>query len=197
MKTSYLAISFFFLSACSATENTDSHAKLLEGKKLESVGTKTIFACEGDEALVNQYKDDPAHFQLAIKNNDINMYLQLGYLARPEGRGLPMRGGSTFTGFNSVISHFTSEKPASVPFITAHILPQSGGLKIVVDTQPHYYCHYQPLFGDSSGSTHTIVAQPGKSCPNLGSSYEFRNASAGLNVRTSKNWFFQNCHMTK
>ena len=155
-------------------------------------GVKTIFRCQNDEAIVNQFENDLSRYQLVIKNNNINMYLNLGYMAKPEGFGRSTADGETFIGFES-ITPFEWRNPYSPPFRTTRVFSEYNGLKVLVETAAHYYCIYQPLFGDSSGEIHMVIQPLGVSCPNLYPDYDFRNASPGIDYETRQDWFFQNC----
>jgi hypothetical protein len=153
----------------------------------------TIFRCENDEAIINKHTNEPGSYQLVIKNNDINMYLALGYSANPEGQGQPSDDDGRFVGFTHVATFAAIERD-SPSFRTAHIFPEYGGLKVLVETAAHFCCLYQPLFGDVSGSPHCVVFPSGFTCPNLYPSYALLGTGAGVDHVTWKDWFFQNCH---
>jgi hypothetical protein len=153
-----------------------------------------VYSCEGEAAIVESFKSDNSLHRITIKNDNINVYLGLGYRMQPQGKGNPTHPyGQSFQGFSAVVSHFWRGDEKVGPFVTAHVFPDHGGLKVAVDVEPFYRCNYDLNYGDSSGQTHTIFAPIGVSCPDLEPSYSFRDASGGVDTRTSRNWFFQNC----
>jgi hypothetical protein len=154
---------------------------------------REVYRCGGDEAIVEAFKSDATIHRVTIKNENIAAYLGLGYRMQPQGKGSPTEPSESFQGFSSVVSHFWRGDEKIGPFVTAHVFPDHGGLKVEVDAEPFYRCNYDLNYGDSSGQTHTVLSPLGMSCPDLQPSYRFRDTSSGRDTRTSRNWFFQSC----
>ncbi len=152
-----------------------------------------VYRCEGDEAIVDQRKDDPSSYRVTVKNGRIrDTHLQLKF-GPTDGVGAPTLPGESFVGFSGVVNYFWKGSEKLGPSRTAHVFPEHGGLKIVVDAEPFYVCTYTPTFGDPGGSFAAHQLPLGVPCPDLRPHYSFRNASGGSDSKTSRDWFFQNC----
>lgn len=166
----------------------------------DSAGAETkhewrdVYRCEGDEAKVEQRQDDLSEYRISLRNQAINdVHLKLRYRQPTEGTGAPTLPGETFRGFSKVLTYFWKDGQPYAPLTTVHVFPDHGGLKVVVDEEPFYVCTYTPTFGDPGGSFASYPTPLGASCPDLRPHYAFRDASRGLDSKSSRNWFFQNC----
>jgi hypothetical protein len=161
---------------------------------------REIYGCEGSEAIVEAFTENPSQQRFTIKNPGIRSYLGLDYLSlrfnvvsQDSGNGDPEHSGTSFRGFTAVARSFLRGSVEIGPKDIVHVFPEHGGLKVVVESEPFYWCNYDLNYGDSSGMTNMVASPIGVSCPNLEPSYSFRDASGGVDSKTSKNWFFQKC----
>lgn len=182
MKRSILQFIAISLAACSSEFDASTSSAPMD---IASEEWGTVFTCENNEAVVKQHATDHTRYQLTLKNNDINMYLGLGYLATPEGNGAPVTDDEAFVGFSAVVARFNYRNPMSPPSRIAHVFPDYGGLKVLVESEAHQYCEYNYNYGDNSGLTYTISAPLGH-CPDLRPSYDLRNSRFGSNTKTSR-----------
>lgn len=113
------------------------------------------------------------------------------------GRGQAAHDADSFVGFEAPVRTYQNSTEA---FRTAHVFPESGGLKVKVDTKPFFLCSYQYSYGDNSGHLFYDEAMPGKSCErhhrdNTGTF--LAGTARGVEESYSKEWFFPHCEASK
>lgn len=153
---------------------------------LNAVRFRKLLSCENDEAVVESLYADSSKQRLRLKNFEVSAYLQIEQANH--GIGQNASSASEFRGLSAEIGSFTQYGGA---YRTLHAYPESGGLKIKVDTAPHYFCHYEVVV--SYPRSFSLAAPIGMRCPYAGDRARVTGSSPGSDFDYSRDWFFQGC----
>jgi hypothetical protein len=149
--------------------------------KFETIGTT-----QAGEAVLQRRISNPSEQQVVITESGA-----ITRLGRKSFTGLGSSASSLdqFKGFAQTLEKFGNGDPLTV----AHIFPAYGGLKISVETAPHYFCHFQRVI--SYPENFSVPTQLGRTCSFPGG-YDGRTyvtgSSPGSDTKIVQDWLFQN-----
>jgi hypothetical protein len=146
-----------------------------------------IVSCGRREIVIERRLATPTVQRVKIRNDGLRRYLGLDSVVT--GRGDPALNAAEFSGFAAGIAFFGEGGSA---YREAHVFREYGGMKLKVDTLPHYFCHYTRVV--SYPDHRTLAAQIGQSCQHLSADrWYVTGSSGGSDHPFSRDWFVPNC----
>jgi hypothetical protein len=142
-----------------------------------------IVACEENQIVIERKISDSKRQKVRINNPVVLSVLGISQ-SQLEGFGDAATSPTDFAGFSEVLNKF----PDGDPQREAHVFRDFGGIKIKVDTQPFFTCHYRT---HAEGTT-SLVNRLGRHCPSL-DGYFYSHATLGSDTGYFKDYFFKSC----
>lgn len=184
----------FDASTCVFDSTFDRDISVGHYYSIEIVTHDPILSCGDGLATVERKIGSPTEQRVTVKHNDARGYL--GLYDTTSGYGDAAETGDEFVGFSSSLGTF---RGYGGDYRTAHVFPTHGGLKIKVDTKPHYFCSYVRT---ASYPDYLTLAVPiGQRCPDPdggswgGHPWRVTSSSGGADQAYSRDWFFQGCEV--
>lgn len=159
---------------------------------------RSILSCDAGAVVIQVDSKAPTQHRALILDRKIATYLDLtGNLSlrvngNPAvyGNGDPAVDGSSWKGFSGNVGGKYYLGPEVLPSVApAHVFREFSGIKILIENQPYFKCHYRSTFGGE----YVIHQATGHDFPVEYNQAQFSRTSPGQDTLEKKDWFLRRC----